>query len=73
MLTPTITVRQEDSLLTDPSEDLDTSKELYCSFELPEDEYGEMMFERRLAVEGSSVASGQAESRRGSTVADTDG
>jgi hypothetical protein len=48
---------------------------MYCPFELPEDEYGDMMFERRLAMEGSPspVPSGHAESRRGSTVADTDG
>ncbi|KAF5856915.1 hypothetical protein ETB97_006533 [Aspergillus alliaceus] len=63
---------REDSLNT--SDDVDNSKELYCPFELPEDEYGELMFERRLAMEGSTspVHSAQAESRRGSTVADTD-
>lgn len=72
-LTKNTWLLQEDSLLTDPSDDPEASKELYCPFELPEDEYGELMFERRLAMEGSSVASGQADSRRGSTVADTDG
>jgi MRG-binding protein len=51
---------------------------MYCAFELPYDEYGDMMFERRLAMEGSSSpitsrASRAGESRRGSTVADTDG
>ena len=48
---------------------------MYCPFELPYDEYGDMMFERRLAAEGSSspVTSRHAESRRGSTVAGTDG
>ncbi|KAE8143221.1 chromatin modification-related protein EAF7-domain-containing protein [Aspergillus pseudotamarii] len=65
---------REDSLITDTSDDVDGLKELYCPFELPEDEYGELMFERRLAMEGSAspVHSAHAESRRGSTVADTD-
>ncbi|KAL2853320.1 chromatin modification-related protein EAF7-domain-containing protein [Aspergillus pseudoustus] len=64
---------REDSLITETSDDVD-GKEIYCPFELPEDEYGDLMFERRLAMEGSPspVPSGQAESRRGSTVADTD-
>ncbi|KAL2796779.1 chromatin modification-related protein EAF7-domain-containing protein [Aspergillus keveii] len=64
---------REDSLITETSDDVD-GKEMYCPFELPEDEYGDMMFERRLAMEGSPspVPSGHAESRRGSTVADTD-
>ncbi|KAF7597638.1 hypothetical protein BBP40_000116 [Aspergillus hancockii] len=65
---------REDSLITDTSDDVDGSRELYCPFELPEDEYGELMFERRLAMEGSvsPVQSTHAESRRGSTAADTD-
>lgn len=51
---------------------------MYCAFELPYDEYGHMMFERRLAMEESlspvtSRASRAGGSRRGSTVADTDG
>ncbi|KAL2824917.1 chromatin modification-related protein EAF7-domain-containing protein [Aspergillus cavernicola] len=64
---------REDSLITDISDEAD-GKEVYCSFELPEDEYAGLMFERRLAMEGSPspAPSGQAESRRGSTVADTD-
>ncbi|BCS26071.1 uncharacterized protein APUU_50782S [Aspergillus puulaauensis] len=64
---------REDSLVTEVSDDAE-GKEVYCPFELPEDEYGDMMFERRLAMEGSQspAPSGQAESRRGSTVADTD-
>lgn len=63
---------QEDSLITDTAED---SKEFYCPFELPQDEYGELMFERRLAMEGTASPdpSTHAGSRRGSTVADTDG
>jgi hypothetical protein len=65
---------QEDSFIAELSDDVD-GKEVYCPFELPVDEYGDLMFERRLAMEGSPspVPSGQAESRRGSTVADTDG
>ena len=48
---------------------------MYWPFELPYDEYGDLMFERRLATEGSlsPVNSRHVESRRGSTVADTDG
>lgn len=62
-------------MITDVNEDEDGVSERYCPFELPYDEYGDMMFERRLAMEGSSspVTSRLAESRRGSTVADTDG
>ncbi|KAL4738062.1 chromatin modification-related protein EAF7-domain-containing protein [Aspergillus similis] len=64
---------REDSLITDVSDDVD-GREVYCPFELPEDEYGDLMFERRLAMEGSPspAPSGHPESRRGSTVADTD-
>lgn len=62
---------QEDSLID--VEDTDSSmEERYCPFELPE-EYGEMMFARRLATEASeSPVASRAESR-GSNVADTDG
>ncbi|PLB36442.1 uncharacterized protein BDW47DRAFT_108607 [Aspergillus candidus] len=65
---------REDSLIMDVADDGDGSRELYCPFELPEDEYGEMMFERRLAMEGSASPeqSVQGDSRRPSTVADTD-
>ncbi|PWY94873.1 CT20-domain-containing protein [Aspergillus sclerotioniger CBS 115572] len=66
---------REDSLITDTPDDIDASREFYCPFELPADEYGELMFERRLAMEGSASPdpSAHADSRRGSTVADTDG
>lgn len=65
-------------MITDVNEDDEGSAEMYCSFELPYDEYGDMMFERRLAMEESlspvtSRASRAGGSRRGSTVADTDG
>lgn len=61
--------------MTDTNEEGDGSSDMFCPFELPYDEYGDMMFDKRLAVEGSSspVTSRQAESRRGSIVADTDG
>lgn len=73
-----LTRAQEDSLITDSNEDDDAPSEMYCPFELPYDDYGDMMFERRLAIEDSlspvaSRASRAADSRRGSTVADTDG
>lgn len=42
----------------------------YCPFELPEDEYGELMFSRRL--ENRSVSLVASESRRGSTAVDAD-
>lgn len=53
----------------------DSEESEYCPFELPEDEYGEMMFAKRLAAERSESpeTSVHPESRRGSTVADTDG
>ncbi|PGH11118.1 hypothetical protein AJ79_05063 [Helicocarpus griseus UAMH5409] len=65
---------REASFATDGSGDSEPAQEPYCPFELPYDEFGEMMFERRLAPEGTSsppmsLAGG---SRRGSTVADTD-
>ncbi|OQE41241.1 hypothetical protein PENCOP_c005G01688 [Penicillium coprophilum] len=68
---------REDSVITDINEDDEGSSEMYCTFELPYDEYGDMMFERRLAMEESlspvtSRASRAGGSRRGSTVADTD-
>ncbi|KAL5342399.1 CT20-domain-containing protein [Aspergillus crustosus] len=65
---------REDSFITEMSEDVD-GKEVYCPFELPPDEYADLMFERRFAMEGSPspVPSDQAESRRGSIIPDTDG
>ncbi|KAJ5682441.1 hypothetical protein N7462_005606 [Penicillium macrosclerotiorum] len=64
---------REDSVITDGNDEDEEPSERYWPFELPYDEYGDMMFERRLAMEGSSSPISQpAESRRGSTVADTD-
>ncbi|KAL1997420.1 hypothetical protein VTN49DRAFT_860 [Thermomyces lanuginosus] len=60
---------REDSIIYDESDESE-----YCPFELPQGEFGEMMFARRLADEPSdwSDVSEHAGSRRGSTVADTD-
>lgn len=65
---------QENAVLMDRNEDDDTDTEKYWLYEPPQ-ELADMMFERRLATEASSspVASRHTESRRGSTVADTDG
>lgn len=64
--------------------DSDPAKQPFCSFALPEDEYGDMMFARRLEPEGTSsppilahqlsgmsIEGGRA-ARRYSTVDDTD-
>ncbi|RAO66068.1 uncharacterized protein BHQ10_002080 [Talaromyces amestolkiae] len=63
---------REDSIISQDADDSEESE--YCPFELPEDEYGEMMFAKRLAAERSESpeTSVHPESRRGSTVADTD-
>ncbi|TPX24164.1 hypothetical protein DIZ76_013507 [Coccidioides immitis] len=64
---------REDPFATDASEEVDVSNEPYCPFSLEESEYGDMMFERRLAPEGSSSPpSLPVPSRRESTIADTD-
>ncbi|KAJ5491025.1 hypothetical protein N7539_002592 [Penicillium diatomitis] len=65
---------REDAIFADSNEDDEEPSEMYWPFELPYDEYGDLMFERRLATEGSlsPVTSRHVESRRGSTVADTD-
>lgn len=65
----------KESYIPDPTDDSDPSKELYCPFELPEEEYGDMMFARRLAPDGSSSPpmSATRSSQRASTVPDTDG
>lgn len=62
-------------MFAETNEDDEEPSQMYWPFELPYDEYGDLMFERRLATEGSlsPVTSRHAESRRGSTVADTDG
>lgn len=75
MLTRISNRLQEDTLIAETSDDAENAKELYCPFELPDEEFGEMMFERRLARDGSSSPPGSplAESRRGSTAPDTDG
>ncbi|THC96160.1 hypothetical protein EYZ11_004381 [Aspergillus tanneri] len=47
---------REDSLITDSSEDVENSKELYCPFDLPDDEYRDLKFARRFAKDGSNLA-----------------
>ncbi|KAK2801959.1 hypothetical protein FQN50_007515 [Emmonsiellopsis sp. PD_5] len=65
---------RETSLATDGSGEVEQAQEPYCLFELPEDEYGDMMFERRINPEGSmSPPMSGIGSRRPSTIADTDG
>lgn len=61
-------------MITDIADDSDPPNERYCPFQLPDEEYGDMMFDRRLATDGSeSPVTTRAESRRGSMAADTDG
>ncbi|KAL1955574.1 hypothetical protein VTO42DRAFT_8453 [Malbranchea cinnamomea] len=52
----------------------DSANEPYCPFQLPEDEYSEMMFERRLNPDGTASPSESLRdaSRQPSTVANTD-
>ncbi|WEW55901.1 hypothetical protein PRK78_001336 [Emydomyces testavorans] len=65
---------REDPFARDGSEEIEVSSEPYCPFSPKEDEYGDMMFARRLAPDGSSSppSSLHAPSRRESTIADTD-
>lgn len=60
--------------MLEKNEDEDPEDEKYWPYEPPQ-EFRDLMFERRLAADGSSspVTSRHAESRHGSTVADTDG
>ena len=66
---------QEDPFASEAAEEQELSDDLYCPFELPEEEYGEMMFERRFAPYGSASpsASAQAGSTQPSPAAETDG
>lgn len=62
-------------MVFDGSEEFEEDNGLYCPFELPVEEYGEMMFDRRLAPDSMSsppmsLAGGSV---RGSTAAETDG
>ena len=62
---------REDSIMNDIPDDNGQIAELYSPFTLPEEEYGALMFERRLDPNGSKSPD-QDLSRRESTVADTD-
>lgn len=66
---------QEDPFAAEAAEEQGPSDESYCPFELPEDEYGEMMFERRLAPDGSVSPSRSAQggSTQPSPTGETDG
>ncbi|KAM5491907.1 hypothetical protein MaudMau93_001656 [Microsporum audouinii] len=66
---------REEPVSTEESEDNEHPQELYCPFSLPIDEFGDMMWDRRLNPEGSvsPSVSGRGTSRRASTIADTDG
>ncbi|KAI1911535.1 hypothetical protein LOZ58_002018 [Ophidiomyces ophidiicola] len=65
---------REDPFATDGSEENDTQGDPYCPFSLEAEEYGDMMFERRLAPDGSPSPppSLPAPPRRGSTIASLD-
>jgi MRG-binding protein len=62
---------REDSVMNGINDDDEEGSEHYITFTLPSDEYGEMMFERRLEPEGADSPAMQF-SRRESTIADTD-
>ena len=63
---------REDSIMNDPPDDNGEPVELYSPFSLPEDEYGDLMFAKRLDPDGSSSPA-YAASVRESTVAEIDG
>lgn len=62
---------REDSLMNGINDEEDDGSDSYITFNLPSDEFGERMFERRLAPEGTNSPEMQF-SRRESTIADTD-
>lgn len=73
---------QENASGDGSSDDIEPNKEPFSQFTLPEDEFGEMMFSRRLAPEGSSsppslahqLSSGNGTTaQRQTTMDDTDG
>lgn len=76
---------QEDAFGEPNQTDDDPNKQPFCPFALPEDEYRDMMFAKRLAPDGTSsppllthqlssiVVEGGRAARRYSTVDDTDG
>ena len=62
---------REDSIMNDIPDDDGEPIELYSPFSLPEDEYGELMFAKRINEDGSESPE-RDPSMRESTVADTD-
>lgn len=62
---------REDSIMNDLANEDGEIVELYSPFSLPEEEYGAMMFARRLDPNGTNSPD-LAPSRRESTIADTD-
>lgn len=73
---------QENAVGDGSSDDVEPAKEPFSHFTLPEDEFGEMMFSRRLAPEASSsppslmhqLSNGnETVAQRQTTMDDTDG
>ena len=73
---------QENAIGDTYSDDVEPADEPFSTFRLPEDEFGDMMFSRRLAPEGSSSptslthqlsSEGGVMVQRQTTVEDTDG
>jgi len=65
---------REDSIMNDvPADDVDGAIiELYSPFNLPEEEYGDLMFAKRINENGSESPERDPSTVRESTVADTD-
>jgi MRG-binding protein len=62
---------REDSILNSSSDDNGSPGELFCPYDLPEDEYGARKFDKRVNPDGSKSPA-LLNSRRESTIADTD-
>jgi MRG-binding protein len=62
---------REDSILHGSSDENGSPGELYCPYDLPEQEYGAMKFDKRINLAGSKSPA-SFNSRRESTIADTD-
>lgn len=62
---------REDSFMQSSSDENGSPGELYCPYELPDQEYGAMKFDKRINLDGSKSPA-LLSSRRESTIADTD-